>query len=423
VSALEIVHVELAPVDTTCLHGRYIDVPKPGHRAGSHDLLIVGWVLGKVAAAVAVELVADGSVIGRAPVDTERPDLAVAFPTIEGAGSGGFRARAFVLRAQPFLHIEVRAVLASQVRVQLGTVTAATVTDRPDRVSVVIPCYNQAHFLGDALGSLAAQSVNACEVIVVDDGSTDNTAEVASRFPGVQTLVQRNAGLAAARNAGLRHATGDYVVFLDADDRLLPSALEVGLDALTNRPEHAFTYGRWRLVDADGSVLSVPTQPRVMENYYCAFLHMCLIWTPAAVMYRVAAVESAGGFDTSVNASADWDLYLRLTRGSAAYDHGETVADYRRHGANMTLDAAIILKSELAVLRAQRAHVRHDRELVEARRQGLHRAREHHGARLARDVRSLVSMGDWKQALQGARCLLRHHPLALLPKWGRRESS
>jgi glycosyltransferase involved in cell wall biosynthesis len=100
-------------------------------------------------------------------------------------------------------------------------------------VSVVIPCYNQARFLGEAIESVLSQSYRAFEVVVVDDGSTDNTSEVVARYAGadagVRLIRQENRGLAGARNRGLAEAEGEYVVFLDSDDRLLPDALQVGV--------------------------------------------------------------------------------------------------------------------------------------------------------------------------------------------------
>src|SRR5262245_10694873 len=96
-------------------------------------------------------------------------------------------------------------------------------------VSVVIPCYNHAEFLGEAIESVKAQTCAGSDVVVVDDGSTDRSAEVARRYSGVRFLTQRNQGAGAARNTGLQHVRGEFVVFLDADDRLLPHAFEAGL--------------------------------------------------------------------------------------------------------------------------------------------------------------------------------------------------
>ena len=93
-------------------------------------------------------------------------------------------------------------------------------------VSVVIPCYNQAHFLGEAIESVFKQTYKHFEIVVVDDGSTDNTSEVARRYSGIRCIEQVNQGLSAARNTGIRESKGEYLVFLDADDRLYPIALE-----------------------------------------------------------------------------------------------------------------------------------------------------------------------------------------------------
>ena len=87
---------------------------------------------------------------------------------------------------------------------------------------MVIPCFRQAHFLSEAIESVLAQDHGSVEIVVVDDGSPDNVGEVAARYPGVKYLRRVNGGLATARNAGLREASGEFLLFLDADDRLLP---------------------------------------------------------------------------------------------------------------------------------------------------------------------------------------------------------
>jgi len=249
----------------------------------------------------------------------------------------------------------------------------------------------------------------------VDDGSTDNTAEVAAQYPRVRYIRQDNTGLATARNTGIKHSTAEHIVFLDADDRLMPSAFQIGLASLAARPRAAFVVGTWRLIDHEGSALSTPPQTPVGDDAYRALLRMCFISTPAAVMYRRSVVVAAGGFDPAVSPSADYDLYLRLARAWPVHCHGELVAEYRRHGANMTLNRALMLQAELTVLHRQWPHARRDPELVEALWEGLHRAQDYHGGRLAQDVRANAAIGRWEPVLRGGLHLLRHHPGALVP--------
>ncbi len=116
-------------------------------------------------------------------------------------------------------------------------------------VSIVITTYNDARFLAEAIESALGQTVSACEVIVVDDGSRDDPVPVVSRYPQVRLIRQCNQGLAAARNTGWRAARGAYVVFLDADDRLMPGALASNLRRFDERPECAFVYGSYSHID------------------------------------------------------------------------------------------------------------------------------------------------------------------------------
>src|SRR5215468_11054256 len=108
------------------------------------------------------------------------------------------------------------------------------------RVSIVIVCYNQARYLDQAIRSALAQSHRMLEIFVVDDGSTDDTAVIAAAYPRVRYIHQSNRGLAAARNTGLAHCSGEYVAFLDADDRLLPAAIRSGLECFADFPQSAF---------------------------------------------------------------------------------------------------------------------------------------------------------------------------------------
>jgi glycosyltransferase involved in cell wall biosynthesis len=287
--------------------------------------------------------------------------------------------------------------------------------DEPLRlVTVVIPCHNQAHFLSEAIESVLGQSYPCREVIVVDDGSTDDTGAVAARFPEVRTIVQTRQGLAAARNEGLRHAGGDYVVFLDADDRLLPRALEIGARRLGEDPEAAFVSGGHVRVTADGTLLEQPEQNPVQQDHYLALLSGNYIGMHAAVMYRREALEAVGGFDRSLARCEDYDLYLRVARRFRVLSHEEPVAEYRLHDANMSRDTAAMLTSVLGVLRTEVRRVTLDEAGRRAYRAGLAAWRDYYGRDLLRDVQAAVhGRMAFRRALRSAGALVRQAPLWL----------
>ena len=225
---------------------------------------------------------------------------------------------------------------------------------RPNVVSVIIPCYNHARFLGEAIESVLAQSYCNFEIIVVDDGSTDNTAEVAKRYSRIRYISQENAGLASARNTGLQQSRGEFLIFLDADDRLLANALETGVACMREHPECAFVSGRCRILDEGGAILASPRQLRVERDHY---LHLLsggsYIWCPATVLYRRSVFDFVRGFEPELSPAADYDLYLRVTRDFPVYCHGYVVAEYRQHSSNMSRDASKMERAALAAHEAQ----------------------------------------------------------------------
>jgi len=380
-SRVEVLEVEIAPRDPR-LRGSHLSVPARGDVVDARELVLRGWVLAEGEAALAVEVVHDGVVVARAPVELARPELAESQSDLPHAGSCGFEQRLSLAAAAGELRLEVRTVLDPVTRLPIASLGVG-IRPPPDEetVTAIIPCFRQAHFLPDAIESVLAQEHGPVEVIVVDDGSPDNVGEVASRYPGVSCLRQPNGGLAAARNAGLEKATGSFVLFLDADDRLLPEAVGRGLDALRAHPEAMMTAGTWQLIGEEGE--PVPADPPVQPaEAFPALLESCFISTPAAVIYRRELFEEIGDFDTEVSASADYDLYLRAAARFPVRLHDHVVAEYRRHGANMTRDARLILGSETAVLERRLPLVREDPALREALERGLERSREYHGERL-----------------------------------------
>lgn len=250
-------------------------------------------------------------------------------------------------------------------------------------VSVIVPCYNQARFLGEALDSVLSQRYAPIETIVVDDGSSDRTSEVARRFTGVRLLRQRNSGTAAARNLGWRASRGDYLLFLDSDDRLLPGAVESGVEAHEREPGLGLVWGAVRVIDSDGCPLREPDPgPAPADDAYLALLRHNFIWTPGTVLYRRAAVESAGGFRAAAGGSADVDLNLRVGAAWPIRGHGRRVLEYRDHGGSQSEDAALMLRSAVSVRRRHRRFVRGRPESEKALAAGISEAQAYYGKRL-----------------------------------------
>ena len=284
-------------------------------------------------------------------------------------------------------------------------------------VSVVIPCFNHGQLLGAALESIGAPA-RETEVIVVDDGSTDDTTRIAEHFAAMSPILvhcvrQDNHGVAAARNRGLAESRGRYVVFLDADDRLAPGAIDVGAGALDERPECFFVFGRSRLLSAAGAILPMPVQPRIEHDHYRELLRRNFITTPAIVMFRREALELAGGFTTAVHSSADYELYLHIARHHPVRDHGQIVAFHRKHPVAASGSASRMLKDTLAVLRAQRPFLEGDAASQRAYREGRRTCQELNGTNLVNEIRADVADGDWLSACKKSLTLAHYHPRGL----------
>ena len=280
-------------------------------------------------------------------------------------------------------------------------------------VSIVIPCYRQAHFLGEAIESALHQSYPHVEVIVVNDGSPDAVEAVAARYP-VRYVEQANAGLAAARNTGLAACRGEFVVFLDADDRLLPGAVRENVARLKEDPLLGFVAGASRYIARDGT--PIPTNPPrwPQGDLYAGLLRRNRIRMPAMVTFRRSVFDRVGGFDSRIDACADYDMYLRVSRSFAVAFHDVVVAEYRRHGENMSLDPARMLRQMTWVLRQQRQHVRADALRRAALEQGRLNVQEYYGDQLADRIRTRVrTRRAWRRAVADAARLLVLYPRGL----------
>jgi SAM-dependent methyltransferase len=231
----------------------------------------------------------------------------------------------------------------------MGPVPTASEARVTSAVAVVIPTYNHSRFLADAIASVERQTVRAAEIIVVDDGSTDHPEDVVARFTSVRFIRQDNKGLAAARNAGLGAARSDKVMFLDADDLLAPNAVESGLACFRRHPDAGFVYGAHRVVNAEGFPISEVKFEEIGPDAFSSFLRGNCIGMHATVLYDRERIVACGGFNEALRRCEDYDLYLRLSLKHSVASHPTLVADYRRHGANMSADIIGMLRWVLRV--------------------------------------------------------------------------
>jgi glycosyltransferase involved in cell wall biosynthesis len=220
-----------------------------------------------------------------------------------------------------------------------------------ETVSVVIPVYNGERFLASAIASVRAQMHPAEEVFVVDDGSTDGSAEVAAgvarEWPVLQVLSQPNGGPSAARNAGVARATGDFLTFLDADDEMLPDRIAFQLFFLAEHPEVDLVIGT-ELIDLEEGV----NPPDWLRSCAPGVPHPYIM----SMMVRRPAFDRVGPFDPDLRLAEDVDwLYRARTAGTgiAAIEH--PFLRRRVHGANLTNDLTLdeMRRTMLEIARAR----------------------------------------------------------------------
>lgn len=210
-------------------------------------------------------------------------------------------------------------------------------------ISVIMPCFNGAAHVRQGIASALQQSHREIELIVVDDGSTDETPEILRSIsdPRVRVLTQQNAGVCAARNNGLRAATGDYIAFLDSDDTWHPTCLEMLVSVLKRRSEVALVYCGWQNVGLPGP-RGQPFVPPDYErpNKIAALFEGCR-WPIHAALVRRETVERAGYFDERYPTSEDFLFWLKIACKNRIYRLPEVLAFYHHHDRPRATDDAL----------------------------------------------------------------------------------
>ena len=212
--------------------------------------------------------------------------------------------------------------------------------------SVIIPAYNGERFLAGAIRSVLAQDYRPIEVIVVDDGSTDRSCEIAESFQEVRCIRQPNAGVAAARNTGLSAAKGEFIAFLDQDDEWTPRNLTAQIGYLAAHPEVGYTLGREIQFLAPGMSKPDWLQQRMLDEPHLGVL-------TGAMVARRKVFESVGGFDAAYRNTNDIDWFARAKHAGIVSAHlDELVLRKRVHETNESHQVEVSRLERMKVLMA-----------------------------------------------------------------------
>ena len=258
-------------------------------------------------------------------------------------------------------------------------------------VTIVINSCNDLEFLAEALRSASSQTVAAEAIVVVDDGSTADPGPIVAAFPDARLIVRPNGGLAAARNTGLDAVRTPFVLFLDADDRLLPRAIETGLAHFTRVADAAFVFGGYRVIDVNGAPVGHDHYRPIGAVPYADLLRTNLVAMHATVLYRTDMLRDVGAFDPTLRLCEDYDVYLRIARRHPVASHDDVVADYRRHGRNVSNSHKDMLDTVMQV------HARHgsqsDPALADAWRAGRRSWLQYYRGEMAAAGRTALRKG------------------------------
>ena len=203
--------------------------------------------------------------------------------------------------------------------------------------SIIIPAYNAIKYLPETLESVLKQSFTDFEVLIIDDGSYDNIIEWAAQIedPRVRFISQKNQGVSAARNLGIKNATGEYIAFLDADDLWESTKLEKQLQLFKKNPYSGLVHTEMALIDEESKLLGREFTSNVEGNALEQLLEKNTIVT-SSVIVRRSCLETVGSFDNNLTSSEDWELWVRIASVYPIALVKEPLVFYRQHPNNTT---------------------------------------------------------------------------------------
>jgi len=224
----------------------------------------------------------------------------------------------------------------------------------PPGVSIVIPAYNYARYLPLAIDSLLKQEYSHYEIIVVDDGSTDSTAEVAAKYGDrIRYIYQKNAGLPAARNTGIQNARFGFIGFLDADDEWLPGMLKRTMETFAKlSADFAVVACHTIVVDEKGNKPKKKNELALAQSreITCRDIILKTRFAPSTVVARRSAFDACGLFDTTLRSSEDRDMWIRIAAQKRVYQIEDRLVLFRTHSSNMSRHADRMKDNSLKVI-------------------------------------------------------------------------
>jgi glycosyltransferase involved in cell wall biosynthesis len=226
------------------------------------------------------------------------------------------------------------------------------------RVDVIIPAYNAAKYLPAAIESVVTQTMTDWRILLVDDGSTDNTAEIVAPFldrlgPKISYIKQDNRGLPAARNTAVLASTSEFLALLDADDLWMPCRLSESVKILEERPQAGLAYGQVTVIDMEGRPLrTFEGNPRHAEGRIAPYIYTREVTLPCPTMtFRRSCIDEVGYFDETMRATEDRDLWLRIALRHEVAFVPKMLASYRVSPNSMSNDSQRMFQSQLQFIR------------------------------------------------------------------------
>ncbi|MBD2363320.1 glycosyltransferase [Anabaena minutissima FACHB-250] len=204
------------------------------------------------------------------------------------------------------------------------------------KVSVIIPAYNAINYLPETIKCLFNQTFDDFEVIIVDDGSSDGTAEWVSQIKDsrVKLVSQQNQGSSGARNTGIKHSQCEFIAFMDADDFWQPTKLEKQIRVLESNPEIGLVYNWVAYINEKSEPTGRIVKPDAEGYIWDKFTARNLIECGSVPMIRSQCFEQVGVFDASIDAAPDWDMWLRIAAVYPCALIREPLVSYRQHSHN-----------------------------------------------------------------------------------------